>query len=100
MRGLEPEQNLLQDGDGLVDGEPAFLKALTEGLSFVESHHHKKLALLFSDVVENADVRMVERTRGPRFAQESSFRLFAGGKVSREELDGYRPTELEVCRSI
>src|SRR5216684_1310875 len=62
-------------------------ESLFEALALVERHRDEQLAVLLTELVNRADVRMVEGAGGPRFAQESGLGVLAGSKLSRQELD-------------
>ncbi len=100
MRGLEAECHLAKHVHRVGNGQPSLLQALLERLALVERDRDEQLAVLLAEFVNRPDVRMVERAGGPRFAQESSLGVLAGGKLSRQQLDRHGPTELEVRRSI
>jgi len=44
---------------------------LAQGLSFQQLHGNERLAILFADVVDRADIGMIESGSRPRFALEA-----------------------------
>src|SRR5271166_6624841 len=59
-------------------------------------HHHEGVPILLADVVEGADVRMVQRRSGPGFAPEARQRVGVMGYVGRQELEGDEAAEAYV----
>ena len=80
-----------------VDGKRPFPEMLGKGLSFEVLHHEKVDAVLVSDVVEGADVRMLKRGDGARFALEPLTEIGVGGERSGQDLDGDEAIEPDVA---
>ena len=89
-----------QNSDRFVDWEPSLLHALLERLPVVERHDDEELAVLFADVVDSCDVRMVDGAGGARLLNEARLGRLVADQMPGEKLDGYCPLELEVRRSI
>jgi hypothetical protein len=53
-----------------------------------------------ADVVEGADVRMIEARNDARFAFEALARLGAHGEVPLQHLDRDRPVQAGVAREV
>jgi len=70
---------------------------------FEQLHHDEVLPVVIRclpDVVNGADMRMVERGCGSRFALKTLHRLRVGGEVRREELQGHLSSEPRVFRAV
>ena len=68
-------------GERLLEGQRSLGQARGERLSLDIFHHQEVDAILLTDVVERADVRVIQRGDGPRFALES----FAGQRIHMEQ---------------
>ena len=67
-----PLRDLQRDGQRLVEREPAALQSRLQRFPFVERHRDEQLSVLgLADLIDRADVRMIERRRGARFRHES-----------------------------
>jgi hypothetical protein len=71
VRHIESIRNLPAYLQDLIDWERAFLKPLRQRLSFHAFHYQVVDAILMADVVQRADVRMVQLRHGLRFARKS-----------------------------
>jgi hypothetical protein len=63
-------------------------------------HHHVAGAILVADVVEHADVRVVERSHGAGFALEALPEVLALGDMFGQDLDGDEAIEARVTRFV
>ena len=90
--------DLSGEGEYLLGGEWSFVHELAERLPLHELHHDVMGALVFTDVVDRRDVRMVERRSGTGLPFESTSSLGVRGKVGGEHFDGDRPLESGVLR--
>ncbi len=84
----------------LVERQCAFLQAVRQSLAFDVLHHHEVDAVLAADVVERADVRMIQTGDGTGLALESLFEPGVIGEVRRKNLDGNRAVESSVFRFV
>ena len=100
MSDSDLRESRTQNSDRFVDWEPSLLHALLERLPVVEGHHDVELAVLFADVVDSCDVRMVDGAGGARLLNEARLGRLVADQMPGEKLDGYCPLELEVRRSI
>jgi hypothetical protein len=73
---------------------------MTERLAFQKLHHDEGLALVLSEVVNRADVRMIERRGGPGFPLESFHRKRGRKPVFRQEFYGDRTPQVDVLRPV
>jgi len=61
---------------------------LRQRLSFEKLHHQEVRSVLTSDVVESADVRMVQPRDGPRLPVQPLTPVLFSGKFGGKDLDG------------
>ena len=71
-----------------------------ESLAVEELHHEEVAALVFVDVVNNADVRVVQRGGRARFAAETFERVGIARGVVRQELQRDEAAELGVFSTV
>src|SRR6202041_55748 len=65
----------------------------------VEKLHNQEIgAVLRADIVEMADVRMIQRGKGTGFTHETLLEFGIGREMSEENLDGNRPIKARVLR--
>ena len=82
------------------DGERAALEARRQRLPLQQLHDQVVHAVLVPDVVERADVGVVERRSGAGFALEARLELGGIGERLGEHLDRHLPVEAGVPRAI
>ena len=70
----------------LIERKRALLDPGGECLAFHKLHHHVTHAILIADVMEHANIRMVQRSYGTRLALEALAKIFALGDVLGQEL--------------
>jgi len=58
------------------------------------------LAVLIVNFVDRADVRMIQRGSGNGFPLEAAKRLWVFGYIVRQELQGYKPAELDILSLV
>ena len=66
-------------------GSGTFLQPRCERLALEMLHDEKRGAVMLADVVERADMRMVERRDGARFAFEAGARIRVGRRIAAAE---------------
>ena len=66
-------------------------------LALEQLHHEERRALVLADVVQRADVGVVQAGDGPRFAREARAALSVGAQFCGEDLDGDRAVEAGVA---
>ena len=64
---------------------------MVQGRALHELHGYKGATFLLADVVDRADVGMIERGGGPSFAAKTLQRLRITGDVIRKKLEGNEP---------
>ncbi len=63
-------------------------------------HRDERRAVVFVDLVDGDDVRMVERGGGARFLDEAAMPIDIGRGIGRQHLDRHRPSEPRVVGGI
>ena len=71
-----------------------------ESLAFEIFHDQKIGAVLRADIVKGADIRMLKRGNGPRFALHALLQFRVRGKMRRQDLDGDGAVEAGVLGAI
>ncbi len=67
--------------------------AMLQGIALEILHHNERLAMVFADFVDGADVRMVEGGSSPSFALEACQSLTIAAPGLGEEFEGDEPVE-------
>src|SRR6185312_11476956 len=80
----------------LGHGHRAALQAMEQGLALQQLQHQVGPSVVLADLMQGADVGMVERADGLRFALEALARQRAGGLG--KELDGHVAVQPRVAR--
>ena len=78
MRGVESAGYLDGDAEGFFDGQRSFAEACFEGFPFEVLHDEEVGGVFAADVVEGADVRVVEAGDGAGFTLEALGEADAG----------------------
>jgi hypothetical protein len=86
--------------EALVQRQRTLLQPLVERLALEVLEHEVVEAVLMSDVVEPADVGVVEVGDGPGFALEALAQVGVPGQVFGEDLDCDRAVEAGVFRAV
>ena len=100
MGALERSRDLFADRQDLVERQTSALDPARQRLSLDELHDQVVGLLIVADVVERADVRIVQCRDGARFALEARPRLRIGGERRRQPLDRDRAVEPRVAPAI
>src|SRR3954471_17255727 len=95
MRCVESRCNFDSDSKSIGNWERAALQPRRERLALEKLHHEEIGAVVMTDIVQRADVRVIQRRNGPRLANEALRRRLAGPGVRSEHLDGDR--SLQPC---
>ena len=96
VRGLERVGDLDGEVKQFVRLERLARNAMLQGLSLQQLHRDEGLAFVLVDVVNRADVGMVERGRRLRFPLESFQSLPVPGEFCRQKLQGHSALQLAV----
>ncbi len=91
--GGERVGDLGTDLEQPLGGERLAGELLLQGLALHQLHDQKGRALVLADVVQRADVRMVQSGSGARFALEAGSRHLAAAQLLGEELQRDGPLE-------
>ena len=97
MRLVEGVGDLGRDLQRLVERERPLLEAGGERLPVEMRHDEEVRAVGVADVVDAADMRMIERRDGARLALEPRAQVGIAGDVRREDLDGDAAIEPRVA---
>jgi hypothetical protein len=81
----------------LIERERPLVDAGGQRLALQILHHHVTGVILIADVVECADVRMVQRCDSAGFAFEAGTQILPRGDVFRQNLDSNRAVEASVA---
>ena len=84
----------IEQGFGIE--RPAGDDAVLKGLTVEKFHHDEGQAFILPDLVDSADVGVVKRRCGPRFAAETFQRLRIAGDILRQKLERDEAAELGV----
>ena len=70
VSGLQSADNLATQIEDAIDRQRPLRNQCVERLPIQQFHDEIRLALILTDVVDGANVRMIERRRRARFADE------------------------------
>src|SRR5579863_3133583 len=97
---VERVGNLDSDFQQLFDEERTFINPRGQSFTFDVLHHEEIGAVLRADIVERADVRMVQRGDSPRFALKALARFRRFGKMLGQNFDGDGAVEARIAGAI
>ena len=97
MRLVERVGNLDGVLQHLFQRQRTFQQPLRQRLAFEIFHHQEINAVLLADVVERADVRMIQAGDGLRFALEPLAQFGTICKMRRQNLDGDNSIEAGIA---
>ena len=89
--------DLGRHGQRLLERQRSLLEAVGERLAREVLHHQEGRTVVLADVVERADVRVVQAGDGLRFALEAGAAVRVGADLGREDLDGDGAVEAGVA---
>jgi hypothetical protein len=100
VRAVEGVGDLDAETEHVVDRERPALNAIRERLALDQLHDEVEIVPLAPDVVDDADVRMVERGNEPRLALEARADLGRACQIARQDLDRDLAAEAAVAGAI
>src|SRR5205085_49344 len=100
MRGVKGVGNFDAEVDKLVDLERAAGEAIVERLALHPLHDDERVTLMLADVVDRADVGVVQAGRGSRFDAKPFHRLPIACEVFWNELEGDLPPKAGVVSTV
>ena len=84
----------------LRDGDRTSAESLLERFSVEILHHDDIVAFQGRDVVNGADVRVVQRRNGARLMLKTGPHLWVGVDATGRDLDGDRSTQTAIARAV
>ena len=100
MRGVERIGDLNAERKQSVEFHRAPCDHVLQRRAVEEFHHDEGAAILLADVVNGADVGMIERRRGLGFALKTAQGLGIAGDFIGKELEGDKTVEAGVLRLV
>ncbi len=100
VRRVERIGDLNRQLERFVARKRLAVDAFLERLPFEQLHHDEGPALVLADFVNDADVRMIQRRRGPRLTDKPLERGLVSRHFRRQELQRHRPAERRVLGFI
>ena len=76
------------------------LDEMFERLPFEQLHHEELLPLVFADVIDRADVRVIQRRRRPSLALKALHGRRVPRQFRRQELDSHLPAEADIFAAV
>ena len=98
--GLNAFGNLNEKRDGLIDGKGAAPNSVGERLALDVLHDEEIHTLLFTNVVQGADVGMIELRDRLCLTLETGSSLRTLGQMLGEHFDRHRPVEAGVSSFV
>src|SRR2546426_8078740 len=100
MRGVERGCDLSRETQQVVHFERAAFEAALQSLTLKEFHHQEWLALKLINIVNRANVWMIQRRGHSGFSPEARQRVRITDESRRKKLQGDRPGQLGVFRFV
>src|SRR5262249_9408318 len=100
MRGVEGVGNLKRKREQSFVIEPGAATDIFERRALQKLHGDESLPLLFADVVDGADVGVIQRRCGPGFALKTRQGLRIKAELGREKLKGYGALQACIHRLV
>src|SRR5882672_4290390 len=100
MRGIETVGNFNGQIEQRFGVDGTAVDAVLQGLAFKELHDDESLAVFLVDLVDGADVGMVQRRGGAGFALKAVQGLTVFGEFIGEKLKGDETAELDVLGPV
>ena len=90
----------MREVEQLVGRQRPAVDAVLQRLALEQLHRDEGPAAVVADFVDGADVRVVQRRGGARFALESRQRLRVARPLVGQELQGHRPVQARVLGPV
>jgi hypothetical protein len=100
MRLLKSLRDFCRNLQKLSDWQRSFLQAVGQSLALQILHDQKIRVALSADVVERADIDMLQRGDRLGFPLQALFQLGIRGKMRRQNLDGDRTVKTRIHGSV
>jgi hypothetical protein len=100
VRAIESTGNLDRISKGFFQRQRSLLQPLCKSLSVEILHDDVSGAVIVADIIELANVRMIEAGDGASFTLESLAVFGPGFRSMPQDLDRYSALEAQVFRSI
>jgi len=100
VRGVETVGDLDAEIEHAVERQRSARDLLLQRVAVEQLHHDELLALVLADVVNRADVRVVERRGHARLASEPIERLRVGGEIRGQELQRDLAAQADVFGAV
>src|SRR5437879_11436220 len=100
VRGGETVRDLNSNIEQLIDSHALTVNALFQAHAFQQLHDDKGLSIVLADLVNGADVRVVQRSGSAGLPQKSLHRGFVFDSFFREELEGDIAAEPGVIGTV
>jgi hypothetical protein len=100
VRGVDRVGNLRGQPQQQADIERTAVDRARERAPLEQLHRDERPPLVLVHLIDGADVRVVQRRGGARFAQEALHRLRLVGAILRQELERHLARELHVFGEI
>ena len=93
----EPVENLRSDANGFLDRHGPTFDPFPKSLPVTVGHGDERPTVFgLADLVDRADVGVIQSGRGPGFPQKASLGSLFSAEVRRQELQRHEPVQLEV----
>jgi hypothetical protein len=96
VRGVERIDNLHGEVEQFLVRQRLAANPVLQRLALEQFHHDERLAVVLADLVNHADVGMIQRRRGARFAREALERRLVLRHFRGQELQGDGSAERHV----
>src|SRR5262249_22097338 len=100
VRNIERFGNFNRELQQLIGGQRSSQDALAKGLAFEQFHHNEIFAIPLSDLVNGADVRVIQSRGRPGLAAKAFERLRVGINIFGKKLEGDETAEVDVFRLV
>src|SRR5262245_17489694 len=100
VRLVERVRDLRRIAQRLVDRQAPAREAVAERLAFEQLHHQEADAVLLTDVVQRADVRVVQAGDGAGLTLEALAQIWIGREMLGQHFDRDEAIEPAIARSV